>query len=122
MATFDVTAHIIITCNRHPPSSVPANIMSHISILNPEIIIKEVPSVSYIFRCRTILRIVGKTLASFRLAKAEDWKKLCTDGTSRRQSAIQTLIIGIMEDSNLQKIALITILYHTKRGTLGRTI
>ena len=75
--------------NGTPPSSIPANILSHLSIMNPDIEIKQVPSISYVRRCRTILRLVGETLASYRLAKAEDWGQLFTDGTSRRQSAIQ---------------------------------
>ena len=74
--------------------------------MNPDIEIKKVPSISYVRRCRTILRIVGETLASYRLAKAEDWEQLFTDGTSRRQSAIQNLIIGIKEDGQLRNIAL----------------
>ena len=92
--------------NGTPPSSIPANILSHVAIMNPNTTVKEVPSVSWIRRCRTILRIIGETLASYRLAKAEDWKQLFTDGTSRRQSAIQNLIIGIKEDNILQNIAL----------------
>ena len=74
--------------------------------MNPNTTVKVVPSVSWIRRCRTILRIIGETLASYRLAKAEDWKQLFTDGTSRRQSAIQNLIIGIKEDNMLQNIVL----------------
>ena len=81
--------------NGTPPSSIPDNILSHLSIMNPDIKTKQVPSISYVRRCRTILRIVGETLASYRLAKAEDWEQLFTDGTSRRQSALQNLIIGI---------------------------
>ena len=74
--------------------------------MNPDIKTKQVPSISYVRRCRTILRIVGETLASYRLAKAEDWEQLFTDGTSRRQSALQNLIIGIKEDGQLRNIAL----------------
>ena len=68
--------------NGTPPSSIPANIVSHVAIMNPNTTVKEVPSVSWICRCRTILRIIGETLASYRLAKAEDWKQLFIDGTS----------------------------------------
>ena len=92
--------------NGTPPSSVPANIISHVAIMNPEIKVKEVPSINFVRKCRTILRIVGETLAAYRLGKANDWQQLFSDGTSRRQSAIQNLIIGIKEDSKLRNIAL----------------
>ena len=92
--------------NGTPPSAIPSNITSHISIINPEIEIKEVPSVRYVRKCRTILRIVGETLASYRLAKAKDWDQMFTDGTGRRQTAIQNLIFRIKEDNILRNIIL----------------
>ena len=58
--------------NGTPPSSIPANIVSHVAIMNPNTTVKEVPSVSWICRYRTILYIIGETLVSYRLAKAED--------------------------------------------------
>ena len=69
-------------------------------------IVIEVPSINFVRKCWTVLRIVGETLAAYRLGKAKDWQQLFTDGTSRRQSAIQNLIIGIKEDSKLRNIAL----------------
>ena len=89
-----------------PPSSIPPSIVSHITITNPGMEIKEIPCVSYVRKCRSILRIIGETLASYRLAKAKKWQQLFTDGTSRRQTAIQNLIIGIEEDSVLKNIVL----------------
>ena len=57
--------------NGAPPSSIPSSIVSHISITSPDIEIKEVPCVSYVRKCQSILRIIGDTLASYQLAKAK---------------------------------------------------
>lgn len=60
MALLDVTAAIRIAGEWHPPSSVPANITSHVTIMNPDIILKEVPSVSYICKCRNYYVLLAK--------------------------------------------------------------
>jgi hypothetical protein len=39
-----------------------------------------------------------QTLATYRIAKADKWEQLFTDGTSRRQVAFQDLVISIEED------------------------
>ena len=68
--------------NGTPPSAVTSNIASQIAIMNPHMKVLELPSLSYVRKCRTILRIIGETLASYRLAKAKDWQQLFTDETS----------------------------------------
>ena len=70
--------------NGTPPSAIRSNILSHVSITAPCVIIHELPSNIYIRNCRTSLRIIGETLTSCRLAKKNNWQQLFTDGTSRR--------------------------------------
>ena len=59
-----------LLANGTPPSTIPSNIASHVAIMNKGVLIKELPCLSYIRKCRITFRIVGKTLASYRLAKA----------------------------------------------------
>ena len=53
-----------------------------------------------------MLRIIGETLTAYRLAKANAWQQLFTDGTSRRQVALQNLIISITENNELRPLIL----------------
>ena len=53
-----------------------------------------------------MLRIIGETLTAYRLAKASMWQLLFTDGTSRRQVALQNLIISITENYELRPLIL----------------
>ena len=61
-------------------------------------IIKEQPSI-WTIRCGwTVLLIVVKTLAAYRLAKAKQWGQMFTDGSGRRKVAMQDLVLSIEED------------------------
>lgn len=71
--------------NGTPPSSVNANIVSFIKKLCPSINIREVPSIWTIRRARTVLLVIVQTLAAYRIAKADKWEQMFTDGTARRQ-------------------------------------
>ena len=106
MAALDVTACIRFFMNGTPPSAVSSNIASQIVIMNPDVKAKDVPSISYVRKCCTILRIIGETLASYKLAKAKDWQQLFADRISRRQTVIQNLIVTIKEDNVLKNIVL----------------
>ena len=52
------------------------------------------------------MRIVDETLTSYRLAKQEIWKQLFTDRTSRRQVALQNLIVSVVEDDSFKPLVL----------------
>ena len=92
--------------NGTPPSAISANIASQASLTTPGVTIDNLPGDSYIRRCRTILRVIGETLAAYRLGKQQDWAQLFTDGTSRRQIALQNLVIGVVEDDVLRPLVL----------------
>ena len=80
--------------NGTPPTAIPANIASDASYLVPFLKVK-VPTVDLCRRMRGELRIVTETLAAYRIAKAQNWRQLFTDGTSRRQTTLLTSIIAI---------------------------
>ena len=84
--------------NGTPPSSVNANIVSFLRCFSPTTVIKELPSIWTIRRGRTVLLVVVETLATYRLAKAKQWGQMFTDGSSRRQIALQDLALSIEED------------------------
>ena len=58
----------------------------------------EVPSVSFIRRCRTVVQIVGETIAAWKLADAYSWRQIFTDTTSCRQCAFQALVVGLIDE------------------------
>jgi hypothetical protein len=84
--------------NGTPPSSVNSNIISFLRCFSPTTVIKELPSIWTIRRGRTVLLVVVETLATYRLAKAKRWGQMFTDGSGRRQIALQDLALSIEED------------------------
>jgi len=84
--------------NGTPPSSVNSNILSFLRCFSPKTVIKELPSIWTIRRGRTVLLVVVETLATYRLAKAKRWGQMFTDGSGRRQIALQDLALSIEED------------------------
>ena len=84
--------------NGTPPSAVNNNIIALVKCFSPSTKISEMPSIWTIRRSRTVLLIIVQTLAVYRIAKANKWEQLFTDGTSRRQVAFQDLVISIEED------------------------
>jgi hypothetical protein len=84
--------------NGTPPAAISANIVIFIQRFSPHIKIEETPSIWTVRRCRTVLLVVVKTLAAYRLAKAKRWGQMHTDGTGRHQIAFQDLTMTIKED------------------------
>ena len=80
------------------PASVSDAIVAFVKNLAPDIKLRQLPSLSFIRRCRTILVITCQLTAVYRLAKAPKWGTIHTDGTSRRQVCILNLIITILEE------------------------
>ena len=85
--------------NSTPPSAVCKNIISFIRKFAPSAVIKDLPSIWTVRRARTLILVVCQALAAYRLAKADKWVQLYTDGTSRRQQSFQNLLISIEEDN-----------------------
>ena len=80
-----------------------ASIVSFVGNIAPniKIDIKQLPSVWFIRRCRTVLLIVCQLLAAHRLSKSEKWGTMHTDGTARRQNDIINLVISVMEEGGM---------------------
>ena len=61
---------------------------------------RELPSLKHIKTLRTVLVIITKTMAAYRLGHARNWKQLHTDETLRRQISIVNVVISIINDDN----------------------
>jgi hypothetical protein len=95
--------------HRTPPSCVVPNILSAAEILLPNVnIIQEVPSIRFVRSCRSVLLHVTKTLASYQIGKANSYEQFFSDGTSRRQTSIQNVIIRFLSDGGFKTITLST--------------
>ena len=81
-----------------PPASMAAAITAFVKNIAPNIIIKKLPSVWFVRRCRTVLLIVCQILAAHRLSKATQWGTMHSDGTARRHVDIINLIITVMKN------------------------
>ena len=81
--------------NNTPPSAIPSNIVSAAAYLLPFLVDIQVPDVRFCQNMRGELRIYTETLAAYQLAGKINWRQLFTDGTSRRQTHLLTVIIGI---------------------------
>ena len=77
-----------------PPAAIPDNILSQDNLTTGREG-QEVPSVDFCRDMRIVLRILTETLAAYQLAQQKQWHQLFTDGTSRRQIALETLLIAL---------------------------
>ena len=92
-----------------PPSAIVANMLSVIKVIAPNMEVNKLPSISTVRKGRTILDGACTTLAAYKLAKADTWKQLHNDGTSRRQVSVQNLIVSLTtEDGKLDPVLLTT--------------
>ena len=101
-----IMEHLVLNT---PPAAVATNILSVIKAIAPHMDVTNLPSISTIRKGRTVLDTVCHTLAAYQLAKAEHWKQLHTDGTGRRQVALQNLVISLQtEEGGLLPVLLTT--------------
>ncbi len=91
-----------------PPTCISANILTVVELLHPNNtdIVKELPWITFIRECRSILRVITKIIAAYQLASINEYKQLFTDGTSCRQTAIQNAVVGILTDGGYKMITL----------------
>ena len=89
-----------------PPASIPDDIILQDRITTGRTG-QEVPSVDFCRQMRIVLRILTETLAAYQLAKQEQWLQLFTDGTGRRQIALETVLIALEDaDGKLRPLIL----------------
>ena len=60
--------------------------------------IKELPSKWTVHCARSVIYVIVQTLAAYRRGQSHKWWQAFTDGTGRRQVAMQNLLIDIDED------------------------
>jgi hypothetical protein len=90
-----------------PPASVSANILSVVELLIPNLlIVKQLPSICFVRYCWTVLAHVSQTLAAYEIARADAIEQSYTDGTSRRQTAMQNFVVRILQDGGSRRITL----------------
>jgi hypothetical protein len=93
--------------HRTPPSSVCANILSVVQLLVPNVtIVKELPGIRFVRYCRTVLAQVTQTLAAYEIALADAIQQSHTDGTSRRQTAMQNFVVRVLREGGSRRITL----------------
>ena len=85
--------------NGTPPASIPGNIQIMYETLFGEPT-NDLPSVSFVRSCRTVVEVMGETITALKLARAPNWKQLWTDATTRRQIPFTALIIGLLGDDD----------------------
>jgi hypothetical protein len=91
---------VVLLANRVPPSSIAATISNlALTLLPNQPIVQQLPSTRFIQLCRTTLLHTTKTLAAYQLAAIECYDELFTNGTSRRHTALENVIIGFMTDN-----------------------
>ena len=71
-------------------------------------IFQELTIIKFIGSCRTILRIIGETLEDYCIRKVEQWYQIFCDGTGRHQTAIQNLVINVIDEKHLRPLILST--------------
>eukprot|EP00956_Cyclotella_meneghiniana_P019144 scaffold32561_cov32-Cyclotella_meneghiniana.AAC.5 len=104
-----IVTQLVIEMLAHqtPPSCISANILSVVKLLVPDApIVEELPSVRFVRNCRTVLLHLSKTLAAYEIAIQDRFLQLFTDGTTRRQTEFQNVVIGILTASGYRRVAL----------------
>ena len=86
-----------------PPACVQETLQTK-STYFTESIVTELPSVSYVRECRTVLQILNDLLSAYKLGMNATWKQLCTNGTTRRQIGFQLLVIGLLTEKGFESV------------------
>ncbi|KAL3770508.1 hypothetical protein ACHAWU_009347 [Discostella pseudostelligera] len=102
--------------NGTPPSAVPPNMQSAHSLLYG-VPLKEVPSVSFVREQRIPMQVANLILSAYQLGKAKWWKQIYTDGTSRRQTSFQNLIIEVEYDDGSTEVVIVSSCIFTQNET-----
>ena len=51
--------------------------------------------------CRTVVQVLGETIAAWKLADSDLWRQIFTVATSHRQCEFQALVVGLMDEDGL---------------------
>ena len=92
-----------LLCDGVPPARVGATIQTTNAYFTGDEA-TELPSISTIRECCTVVQTLNDLLAAYKLAGQEQWRQLFTDGTTRRQISFQCLVIGFLTASGFQSV------------------
>ena len=92
------------------PSAVPDNIQTSCAAFTG-VEADKLPSVNFVRECQIVLQNLNKTLSALRLVSADTWHEVFTDGTERRQIAMQNLVVTLMEDGHLDAVIVSSCMY-----------
>ena len=92
-----------LLCDGVPPARVRATIQTTNAYFTGDKA-TELPSISTIRECRTVVQTLNDLLAAYKLAGQEQWRQLFTDGTTRRQISFQCLVIGFLTALGFQSV------------------
>ena len=105
-----------------PPACISANILTVAELIHPNhSIVRELPSLSFIREWRSILKGLTMTLAAKHLAEAPEYKMHFSDGTSRRQTAIQNSILQVAGDAGYKTVCLSSSIIALNESSIGLT-
>ena len=96
--------------NGTPPEAISPNIQYPVAldITEVRVINQELTIMNFIRSCRKIIRISSDILSSYCIGKAEQRDQLLSDSKGRHQTALNNLVIGVINEERLRPIILST--------------
>ena len=82
---------------------------------------KEVPSVSSIRQCRTVVQIVVENIAVWKLADADSWRDIFTEARSCQMCEFKALVVGLMDEDWLMELVIVSFCIFLKNETSQTT-
>jgi len=73
--------------------------------------------VSFVREQRIPMQVANLILSAYQLGKAKWWKQIYTDGTSRRQTSFQNLIIEVEYDDGSTEVVIVSSCIFTQNET-----
>ena len=89
--------------NDTPLAAISPIIASQADLTMPGVkfIVQELPSINFIQKCRTYIRIIGEALADYLIGKVNQWDQLLYYGTVGLQTVLQNLVISAINKEHL---------------------
>ncbi len=99
---------ILELLSHHTPlSCIPTNILTIAESLHPNMnVVQELPGLSFVRDCCSVLVVVTKTIAAYQLGKVDSYKQLFSNGTSCRHTAIQNVVFSLVSESGYEMVTL----------------
>ena len=92
-----------LLCNGLPSACVRETLQTTSAYFTVSVV-TELPSVSYVRECCTVLEILNDLLGAYKLGINTTWKQLCTDGTIRQQIGFQSLVIDLFTKKGFESV------------------